>query len=298
VVVMRGAGMRITATTRLDGFTVTGGSARGPAGTQGAFGGGVLCLASDAGGECSPVLENLIFRGNHALRGGALHVIAYGGGPVARPVVSMTVFQSNTADYGAALYVDADTGSTAAPRLVNVVALGNQAANSGGALFHTGSGTSVPQLTNVTLFGNRALFGSAVYNAGVLSGVARAVLTNTLIWGNIPPTRTIGVSGSGGGRSVTSSLVQGGFTGTNVMDANPLFVNAAAGDLRLLPGSPALDAGTNVGAPTRDVRDFSRPANGVADPGARLRGCRQNRAAVRHSRRDASNGCARGHGRL
>jgi hypothetical protein len=107
-----------------------------------------------------------------------------------------------------------------------------------------------------------------VYNAGVLSGVARAVLTNTLIWGNIPPTRTIGVSGSGGGRSVTSSLVQGGFTGTNVMDANPLFVNAAAGDLRLLPGSPALDAGTNVGAPTRDVRDFSRPANGVADIGA------------------------------
>jgi hypothetical protein len=44
---------------------------------------------------------------------------------------------------------------------------------------------------------------------------------------------------------VTYSIVQGGFPGTGNLDQDPLFVDAANGDLHLQAGSPAIDAGLN-----------------------------------------------------
>jgi len=38
--------------------------------------------------------------------------------------------------------------------------------------------------------------------------------------------------------------------------------------MALLPGSPAIDTGSNVGAPATDQRGFPRPNNGVVDMGA------------------------------
>ncbi len=48
----------------------------------------------------------------------------------------------------------------------------------------------------------------------------------------------------------------------------PGFVNSAAGNYHLAPGSPAIDAGTNSNAPSSDFDGDSRPFNGTVDIGA------------------------------
>jgi hypothetical protein len=58
-------------------------------------------------------------------------------------------------------------------------------------------------------------------------------------------------------------------TGTNGnISANPIFVNGAAGNYRLQPGSPAINAGSSVGAPNVDFDGTPRPINGNWDIGA------------------------------
>jgi predicted outer membrane repeat protein len=233
-------GVNIDATTRFDGFTLTAGQATDTTVGSEQYGGGLYCGGSGAGNACSPTLSNLIFSGNQAIYGGGLAADGYNQGS-SHPTLTNAVFTGNQATDGGALYSDGSSSGSASPVLINVTLTANSATIGGGALYNN---ATAPTLTNVILWGNTATSGPQIHNAG---GAAPTIAYSLVQGGN---------AGSNGGTAFS--------TGTGNLDAAPLF--AATGDLRLLPGSPAINAGTATGAPTADMRGLSRV--GTTDIGA------------------------------
>ena len=92
--------------------------------------------------------------------------------------------------------------------------------------------------TNCTVYNNTGGFLGNSWTAG---GLAGGIAVNCIFWGNS------GHNGQqidpGSSATVTYSTVQGGFTGTGNLNADPLFVNAGNGDFHLQTNSPAANAG-------------------------------------------------------
>jgi len=82
-------------------------------------------------------------------------------------------------------------------------------------------------------------------------------LTNTIVWGN---TTSADMLGGPGTISVSYSNIENGWPGTGNLDADPLFVDTTNGDYHLGVGSPCVDKGTLVGAPTHDIEGTLRDA--------------------------------------
>jgi hypothetical protein len=84
-------------------------------------------------------------------------------------------------------------------------------------------------------------------------------LVNCIVWdnGDVPIT--------GGTNTISYSIVQGGFAGDGNLDVDPLFVEAARGDLHLQAGSLAIDAGSATEAPSLDLAGNLRPLDGDGD---------------------------------
>jgi hypothetical protein len=97
-------------------------------------------------------------------------------------------------------------------------------------------------LVNSTLSGN----GSGLAVGGTWG--SHADVDNCILFGNGLPAITLD-SYYGATASVDHSLVEGGWTGSGNVDADPLFVDAISGDFGLLPNSPCLDTGNNLAVP-------------------------------------------------
>lgn len=161
------------------------------------------------------------------------------------PTLTNMVFSGNMAQGpGGAMY-----NKNSNPTLTNVVFSGN-AANAGGGMEND---ASHPTLINITFSGNSAVYGGGVSNIGN----SNPTLTNCILWGN-----SAGIGGpqiyddGTGATTVTYSDVQGDYLGTGNINADPLFVDAANGNLRLQANSPAIDAGNNAAVPTGVTTDL------------------------------------------
>ncbi len=146
------------------------------------------------------------------------------------------------------------------PLLVNCMFSGNSATIDGGALYN-GSNSS-PTITNCNFHANTANGrGGGIYNAAF--GTNSPSVTNCIFWNNSDSDgmdESAQIHTDNGTPVVNYSIVQGGWSGAGgvgIVNADPLFVDVPGGDLRLLPGSPAIDAGDTTALPldTLDLDD-------------------------------------------
>jgi predicted outer membrane repeat protein len=272
IVVMNGTGTPITATTVLDGFTITGGNANGTTAAQQA-GSGLYC--NGQGGNCSPTLNNLVFSGNTAASGGAVY--ADGSSGTSSPSLTNSAFSGNSATgFGGAFYSYGFSGASN-PVLANVTFSANTAGAGGGAVT---SVRSNPALTNVTFRGNSAFAaGGAIYLS-----TANAALTNVILQDDTATTTNSEIAfDTGGTATLDHGLVWSsgtnsgacplGATCTNMLYADPMLgALQANGGITptFLPGtgSAAIDNGKDAGCPATDQRGLPRPQGMHCDIGA------------------------------
>jgi len=171
------------------------------------------------------------------------------------------LFVSNKASNGGAVAVRSIGGD---PNLTvrNTTLTGNQASAFGGALFLDNSFSGGATLTNVTIDGNYASTANPGAPGGFGGGLAKSagslILQNTIVGGNFKGLASNVADDGKATAGVTAdySLIQttSNFTfagSNNIIGQSPRlgplgFHGASLGIMSLLPGSPALDAGSNV----------------------------------------------------
>jgi hypothetical protein len=217
----------------LDGFTITGGNANGIYPND--SGGGMY------NGSCSyPTVTNCTFSSNSATGGvgGGMY-----NGSYSHPTVTNCTFSNNSAgSWGGGMY----NGEPSSTTVTNCTFSSNSAGFGGGMCNDAHSHTTV---TNCTFSSNSAGSGGGMFNF-----YSWPAATNCILWGDSGGEISFG----GAGGTVAYCDVQGGYAGTGNIDADPMFINPAAGDYHLGDYSPCIGAGTSEGAPAYDIEGKKR----------------------------------------
>ena len=192
----------------IDGFTIRDGN--GIDGVLGTESGTGIAFAGDA------TVRDCQFINNRGVGGAAIWIGGTG-------IVERCVFRGNVSTLGAgALYLK-KSGR------VESSLFANNRSDNGGAIFAQAGGS----LVQCTIVNNHAS------NAG--GGVwGNPQMINSILWGN---TADFGGNQISGTIATIRCIVQGGWPGSNLTVVSPGFVSQGAGDFRLLPASPAVDAG-------------------------------------------------------
>jgi Arc/MetJ family transcription regulator len=271
-----GSGQRVincsgnSASTRISGFTITGGLTI--AAINGvSFGGGIYTLNSDQ----TIISQNIIT--NNESRG-------YAGQAPNSP--------SGGNAYGGGIYVQSSSTRIENNIISNNRAVGGAGVSNFGSSTQGGSGGGAfgggiygaTNSHNNTIVGNSATGGAGGFSLGpggaggygAGGGASLGTYTNDIFannsaaggtGGGSSPSGSNGGSGAGGldsGSTAVNCLYFNnasgdGTTGTNPVTADPLFVDAANGNFHIQFASPAKGAGTPTAAPAIDMDGATRP---------------------------------------
>ena len=262
------------------------------------FGGGMANV------NASPTISGCIFSTNHAAFGGGIANMEG-----SHPIVSACIFVENlgySSGGGMTNYLNSD------PTILNCTFVGNVGGWGGGM---TNLSDSNPEVTNCLFSGNTGPRGGGLYTdgnnlttvtnctfvgntswetgAGGIQSVGSGVMvTNCILWDNLwgSPGDIASAQFEGSGH-VRYTCVQDNepddlnvYVGVGNIDDAPVFVDAqgldnidgsADDNLRLLSGSPCIDAGDNSSVTVAADRDgYPRIVNGTVDMGAyEYQGC-------------------------
>ncbi|AXE21980.1 hypothetical protein DR864_29385 (plasmid) [Runella rosea] len=235
----------------------------------------------DGGGmfndNSSPILFNVVFDSNQSIVGGGINNWGQ-----SHCQLTNVIFRKNVVSYtgqGGGMY----NGANCNPTLKNVLFWANSAPLGGGITNESISELSLINVTfaeNVTGYPLRfAKSGAAIFNSG---GIMK--IKNGIFWGNKYVYNSVTKEDDIFLRNnskifAASTLMQLPNTSANypsvsfpaldsthnIFAQNPLFIDAANGNLRLQDCSPAINAGDTTEAPTQDLDGNPRPYPAGAD---------------------------------
>jgi len=213
--------------------------------SAGDYGGAMYNYASDS------VVSYCKFTGNYA---------GVGGGGMSNsnnyPSITYCSFIDNSALNGGGIYNNENV-----PTLANCTFIVNSARNAGGGIYNNYYGGAL--LDNCTFISNSGGdAGGGIYNRN------NTVLKSCILRGNTAPIGPQTTNYGGSFATVSYSDIQGGYPGTDNIDADPLFIDlngpddilgTADDDLHLSGCSPCINAGDPSGDYTGQVDLDSQP---------------------------------------
>ena len=242
-------------------------------------------------------LDGLVIRDGRAngidfslKNGGGIYMRAFafrGNSPsISIKIINCSIHNNFASSSGAGIYSSAslsDGSSSAQPEVINCLIYNNVAESKGGGIYNYGGVTRL-KVSNSTIYNNTAgIEGGGIYNMGDGHGTTSdPTITNSIIWlnsaqeggtdiykNNSLPDRPNGTIS----HSILTSpfSIEGRITYMDTMVHDPMFMNTASGseDLRLIFGSPAIDAGLNQAiASTTDINGKPRLLGHDVDMGA------------------------------
>jgi len=212
------------------------------------WGGGMYCL----GGGTPSIINSRFIQNSSEFKGGGMTNSA-------SVIVQGCLFDNNESDYGGGIY-----NGNNAPTITGCIFRGNAATGTGGGAIANSVDTT-PTITNCTFYGNSAYLdrGGALYNREN----ADPIVKNCILWDNsTDPANEVLDFDAESTSTVTYSCVEGGHAGTGNIGADPLFVNAAGGDLHLQSTGGHWTAGGWVAdAATSPCADAGDPTSAYAN---------------------------------
>lgn len=218
---------------------------------------GLVCignqaLSDDGGGlrtqNGTLILNDAVFIGNQSVVfGGGVHVAG------TRIFVDACTFEENVSERGGGLHANVTVASRSS--VTNSLFIRNEATSTGAGMY-----LRIPtDVTACTFVGNVSPNISAVDSEASSSP---SFITGCVIWGNDAPLTVFG----NGNPTTRFTLVEGGLAGDGNIDVDPQFVDAANDDYRLMPGSPAIDAGDSLALLAAAPSDFDGNDRVLDDP--------------------------------